>query len=54
MTRVHQVRKETGRQPMTRSASDIPRRTPPSNRKPRTASGPRESFWFEVYEWKNS
>jgi hypothetical protein len=43
MTRVHQVRKETGRQPMTRSASDIPRRTPPSNRKPRTASGPRES-----------
>ena len=40
MTRALQVRKETGTQPMTRSASDLPRRTPPSNKTARTASGP--------------
>jgi len=40
MTRALQVRKETGTQPMTRSASELPRRTPPSNKKARTASGP--------------
>jgi hypothetical protein len=40
MTRALRVRKETGTQPMTKSASDIPRRTQPSNRKPRFASGP--------------
>lgn len=40
MTRALQVRKETGTQPMTRSSSGLPRRTPPSNKKTRTASGP--------------
>jgi hypothetical protein len=40
MTRALQVRKETGTQPMTRSASDLSRRTLPSNKKVRTAPGP--------------
>jgi hypothetical protein len=34
------VGKETGTKPMTRNASDIPRRGPSANKKPRTVSGP--------------
>jgi hypothetical protein len=35
--RTLELKKETGTQPMTRNASDIPRRAVPSNKRPRTA-----------------
>ena len=40
MPRALELRKETGAQPMTRSAKDIPGRAAPSNKRPRTVLDP--------------